>query len=354
MNNNISKELPFTKASGPVVITLRNDLMFHYVMQRSKEALKFFICAAKNLNPSEVKDVTIKNPIEIDEAVSNEIILDVLVTLNNDEIFDIELQLYYDREWIKRSLLYLCRTYDSSLSSNDEAMRKYEKLKATTLIAIIDKSVGFKSNEFYSHYRMMNTKTHVEYSSLLNINVLNLSHIELATDEDINSGLTGWAKLFNAQSWEDVNSVISGYPFLTEVAKIMYEANADIKQRSMMRAHEEYLTRVRSAESRIKEAEDKADKIEAEAQIAIKNAESKAKEAEDKADKIEAEAQKAIKESEDKVKEAKDKADKIEAEAQKAIKEAEDRAKNVEAELKDKYSRIAELEAKLREANIMR
>ena len=38
----------------------------------------------------------------------------------------------------------------------------------------------------------------------------------------------------------------------------MYDANADIKKRSLMRAHEEYLMRVRSAEGHIKDAEDKA------------------------------------------------------------------------------------------------
>ena len=51
---------------------------------------------------------------------------------------------------------------------------------------------------------------------------------------------------------------------------VMYEANADIKKQSLMRAHEEYLMRVRSAESYIKEAVDRADRAEAE--LAQKNA----------------------------------------------------------------------------------
>ena len=48
----------------------------------------------------------------------------------------------------------------------------------------------------------------------------------------------------------------------------MYDANADIKKRSLMRAHEEYLMRVRSAEGHIKDAEDKAKAAEAKLKVA--------------------------------------------------------------------------------------
>ena len=262
----------FEAATGEIAVTLRNDLMFHHVMQTSKEALKSFICASKNLSPDKVKDVTIQNPIEIDEAVSNEIILDVLVTLNSNENIDIELQLYYDKFWISRSLVYLCRTFDNLVNENDESLLKYERVRPTTLIAIIDKNVAFDSDEFYSSYQMQNVRSHVPYSSLLSIKVLNLSQIDAALEEDINSGLTGWAKLFLANTWEEVNNVVALHPCLKEVAKIMYEANADLKKRSLMRAHEEYLMRVQSAERRLKEAEEK-----------LNAAENKAKAAEDEA-----------------------------------------------------------------------
>ena len=312
-------------AEGSIAITLRNDLMFHHVMQTSNSALRALICATKGLKSSEIKDVAVKNPIEIDESVSNEIILDVLVTLNNDENIDIELQLYYDKDWIRRSLLYLCRTYDSSMTISDENERKYEKLKATTLIAIIDKNVCFNSDEFYSHYCMINTKTHAKYSSLLNINVLNLSQIELATNEDINSGLTGWAQLFNARNWEDVNTIVSDFPFLKEVAIIMYEANADIKSRSLMRAHEEYLTRVYNAEYRMQKVEEKA-----------------AKDVQEAREKAEKDVQEAREKAEKDIQEVREK-------AEKDIQEAREESKQA---LQEANSKIAELEAKLKAANI--
>ena len=269
MSKNISRN-PYEIATGEIPVTLRNDLMFHHVMQTSNNALKSLVCAAKGFKISDVKDVVIQNPIEIDESVSNEIILDVLVTLNNNENLDIELQLYYDRDWINRSLLYLCRTFDSSLAANDKDLRKYERLKPTTLVAIIDKNICFPEKEFYSTYQLLNVKSHHPYSSHLTIKVLNLSHIELATDDDINSGLLGWAKIFLANTWKDISRIVEEYPFLKEVAMVMYEANADIKKQSLMRAHEEYLMRVRSAESYIKEAVDRADRAEAE--LAQKNA----------------------------------------------------------------------------------
>ena len=352
----MQKKNSFSLATGPIDITLRNDLMFHHVMQTSKMALKSFICAAKGLHPSDVKDITLQNPIEIDEAVSNEIILDVLVTLNNNENIDIELQLYYDKDWIKRSLLYLCRTYDSSLILKDTSLRKYDKLKPTTLIAIIDKNVAFQEKRFYSTYQMLNVETHQPYSSLLTIKVLNLSHIELAADEDISSGLTSWAEIFLAKTWEDINRIISKQPFLKEVAEVMYEANADIKKRALMRAHEEYLMRMRSAEAHFIEGEEmikeseklfkegeelrkegeelrkKGEKLVKEGKELFKKAEEKTKEADEKGkaadEKVKA-ADKKVKVADEKVKAADEK---VKA-ADEKVKEAENRANALAAEL---------------------
>ena len=59
----------------------------------------------------------------------------------------------------------------------------------------------------------------------------------------------------------------------------MYEANADLKKRSLMRAHEEYLMRVQSAERRLKEAEEESNAIKA----ALAAAQDKARVAEDEA-----------------------------------------------------------------------
>ncbi len=144
----------YETATGKIEYTLQSDMMFHYVMQKSKEALKGLVCALKGISPSDVKDIHVENPIELNNA-AKETIMDIKLTLNNDEILNIELQMYCENEWIPRSVLYLCRAYDSI-----ERGDNYTLLKPTTMFCITDKDlVKGAEPEFYAKYQLLNVKT---------------------------------------------------------------------------------------------------------------------------------------------------------------------------------------------------
>ena len=83
-----------------------------YVMQQSKAALRGLVCALKGIQESDVKNIEVLNPINLNSA-GKETIMDLKLTLNNNEVLNIELQVYPDKHWIRRSILYLGRTYDS-------------------------------------------------------------------------------------------------------------------------------------------------------------------------------------------------------------------------------------------------
>ena len=226
----------FMDATGPIDISLRNDLLFHVVMQRSKAGLKGLICALKGLNPKDVKDVILLNPIDIKAANLKELILDARVLLNTNEILDIELQLYQMKDWDRRSLLYLCRSFDSIGSGE-----KYQKLKPTTFIAIMDDPLFPDYPEFYSKYQMLNIKNHQPYSSLLNLNVLYLNQTDLATQEDIDNHLVYWAELFKAKTWEDLKMLCQVMPEFREVTEVMYHSMIQSQERTLYEAHQKYL-----------------------------------------------------------------------------------------------------------------
>ncbi len=234
----------YHNATGVIKHSLKNDMVFHMVMNKSKKALKGLICAVKGLNPDDVKSVNILNPIDYGNYVSKEVILDVKVELNNNEILDVELQVYMDKYWDRRSLLYLCRAFDS-IDSNDS----YSKLKPTTMITITERS--FISDpgepEFYSHYEFLNIKNHHPYSSLLRINVLYLDQTKLATNEDIENDLVHWAELFKATTWEEIRSIVDGNPTFEEVANRMYSANTIPEEQTYIEAHERFLAQKRGA-----------------------------------------------------------------------------------------------------------
>ena len=236
MTTGIKLSRQLAKASGPIEVTLKNDMMFHMVMARTPHGLKGLICALKGFREEEVRSVTLLNPISYDEYLEKEIIVDTLVELNNDEILNIELQIDRDPEWIRRSLLYLCRAFD-----NIKGERKdYDRLKPTTHIGILDHDLFPESPEFYAKYLLTNVKNGHVYTTIFGMNVLSLKRTELATEEDKASGLDYWAEVFRAETWEELRCLATENRSVTEVAEAMYQVSADDHARSILRARRKF------------------------------------------------------------------------------------------------------------------
>lgn len=249
----------YRNATGALSVTLRNDMMLHYTMQKSKKALKGLVCALKGFDPETVYDVCLMNPIDYGSFGGKEIILDVKVTFNNSNIMDIELQMYYDAYWEQRSVLYLCRTYDTLDSGED-----YKQLKPATFVAIVPKPLFPDHPEFYSKFLLLNEKYHYPYTSNFRLNVLDLSQTGLATEEDRSSGLLHWAQMFLANSWEELKQIAAGDPAFEEVLDNMYTVNTIPEERTIFEAHQKYQALMSAL---------KSDKEEYAAELAKKNIE---------------------------------------------------------------------------------
>ncbi len=122
----LKKQPSYEEATGPIGFTLKSDLLFHVVMQQQPEALIGLICALKGIDRALVKDIRVENPIDISVA-QKETVMDLKLILNTNEIINIELQMYFDKYWNNRSILYLCRAFDCLKDGED-----YSKLKPTT------------------------------------------------------------------------------------------------------------------------------------------------------------------------------------------------------------------------------
>ncbi len=67
--------------------------------------------------------------------------------------------MYMDKYWDGRSILYLCRGFDSLKEGED-----YSKLKATTHYCITDQEMFPGNTKFFSKYYLMDTVDHRIYS----------------------------------------------------------------------------------------------------------------------------------------------------------------------------------------------
>lgn len=83
---------------------------------------------------------------------------------------------------------------------------------------------------------MQNIKNHILYSDKLILRVIDLAHIDLATEEDQVYGIDRWARLFKASTWEELKMIAKNSQVLTEASKALYQLNADEIMRQSWRS----------------------------------------------------------------------------------------------------------------------
>ena len=177
----------------------------------------------------------ITNPIVLGQHIdSKEYVLDITVLMNDDTHIDLEMQVQNENNWQYRSLSYLCRSYDHLAKGQDYALTG-----AAIHIGFLDFTPFPEAPEFYAKYQLMNVKNHRLYTGKFELNVLDLNHIELATEEDKAYGIDHWAKLFKAKTWEDLKMIAKQDAALKQATETLYALNCDQTIRDMCRARED-------------------------------------------------------------------------------------------------------------------
>ena len=222
--------------TGKLRYTMRNDYMFKAVLQKNKRALKGLLSALLYMKAEDITEIQILNPIELGERVDGKkCILDLKLMLNNSSVLNIELQVAYFKDWVERSLTYLCRLFNH-LHEGQE----YGEVMATYHIGILDFWLPGKTKEFYSEYRLMNVKNHEIYSSKFGIRVVNLKAVD---EEDIvkePEELYEWAKLFKASTWEELKMLAEKNDYIADTVVTLRELTDDEKIRMQCEARERY------------------------------------------------------------------------------------------------------------------
>lgn len=162
-------------------------------------------------------------------------VLDINIHLNNDQYINLELQITNLGNWPERSLTYLCRSFDQ-LQRGEE----YIDVHTTIHIGILDFNLPDLTPEFYSEYKMMNTKNHEIYSDKLVLRVLNLKAVDDDTIIKEPADLYYWAKLFKAQSWEELKMLAEKNSYIEDAVVTLHQMSEDEKIREQCRGREKY------------------------------------------------------------------------------------------------------------------
>ena len=186
----------------------------------------------------------VTNPI----TLGNEIDSKVFVLMNDDTVINLEMQIVRQEYWPERSLSYLCRSYDNLYRGEE-----YGKAKRAIHIGILDFTLFKENPEFYASHKLLNVKNHHLFSDKFILNVLDLTKIELATDEDRLCEIDHWARLFKAKTWEDLRMIADKNRYMNEAAAEIYMRNADENIREQCLAREEYWKHERWVRNQIEE-----------------------------------------------------------------------------------------------------
>ena len=222
--------------SGPLVIPMTNDYLFRALLQRNNAVLKGLICSLLHLTAEEVSTAEITNPIELGTSFTDKtFILDVKVHLNDLAIINLELQVINQHNWVERSLSYLCRSFDTLQAGKD-----YRDARPVIQIGLLNYTLFPAHPEFYATYQLLNVKDYTLYSDKLRLSVLDLTHIELATEQDKALQLDCWARLFKATTWEEINMLAQENEAIREAAETVYQLTREERIRMECEAREDY------------------------------------------------------------------------------------------------------------------
>ncbi|MDD6694778.1 MAG: Rpn family recombination-promoting nuclease/putative transposase [Firmicutes bacterium] len=248
------------KATGVIPYTFLNDYMFRVILQKHKNVLRSIVCACLKLDAGDVQDIVVQNPIELGEAIDDKtFILDINVLLNNNTIINLEMQVLDLKDWPERSLSYLARSYDN-VAKGDE----YINVKPVYHIGFLNYTIFPEYPEFFAKYRMMNIKNHNVYTTKFNLYVVDLTKIELATHEDVDTGLVYWTQVFKAKTWEELRQMAERNQELQEATEALYVYNQDEIVKEKCRARQDYYNHERGTQKRLEEARLALEESEAE------------------------------------------------------------------------------------------
>ncbi|MDE6847059.1 MAG: PD-(D/E)XK nuclease family transposase [Lachnospiraceae bacterium] len=262
MNQNISKEqsnyltymvngTTLQTASGTISYGMTNDYMFRAVLQSNNKVLRGLICALLHLSEKEVISVEIVNPVILGEAIeSKEFRLDINVLLNNRTLINLEMQIANKLNWQDRSVIYLCRAFDNLTHGQD-----YSEAGTVIHIGFLDYTLFADCPEFYASYKLINVKSYQTYSDKITLNVVDLSRIDLATEEDKQYHIDYWAALFKATTWEEIRMLASKDDYLNEASETIFRLSADEQIRKQCRDREEYYQDMRNYERALSDCE---------------------------------------------------------------------------------------------------
>ena len=246
--------------TGELPVKMTNDYLFRALLQSDNETLKEILAAVLHIDVRDIRSARIINEFLLGEQIDEkEFVLDVSVFLNDKENIDLEMQVVREIFWQDRSLSYICRSFDSL---NRGAA--YDETKPVKQVAFCDFTLFPDHPEFCATFMMLNEKKpEVVYSEKFVITNIDLTRIDLATEEDKKNKIDQWAEFFKAKTWEDMKMLAEKNESIGRAVSGVWQLTEEEKIRRRCRAREEWIINDNYKTKKLKEQEEELRQKEA-------------------------------------------------------------------------------------------
>ncbi len=226
------------KLTGDLPVKMTNDYLFRALLQSENDVLKAIIASVLHINVEEITSAEVTNPILLGESIDNKtFVLDVSVDLDQSGHVDLEMQVVHETWWTDRSLSYICRSFDQL----NKGM-SYEETKAVRQITFCDFTLFEESPEFCATYKLLNERDpKVVYSEKFIITNIDLTRENLADGVDREFGLDQWAKLFKAETWEELKMLAEQDEVMGKAISASWQLTEEEMIKAQCRAREDWI-----------------------------------------------------------------------------------------------------------------
>ena len=222
-------------SSDKNIVKLKLDVIFKkmFANKKNENTLKKFLESVLELPENSITNIVMDNvellPEDIDDKFSR---LDILMNVGNKQI-NIEMQVCNEKEFESRTLFYWAKLYSGSLKSGG----KYSDLPQTICINIINFNMFEDTEEFHSHFQIMEKNRHKLLTDKMAIHFFELKKINKKPDKDNKMQL--WMQLINAETEGELEMLEqTNVKEIQEAVLILREMSADEKMKELARRRE--------------------------------------------------------------------------------------------------------------------
>ena len=205
------------------ILKLKLDIIFKRIFgdPANKNIIKTFIEDLLELPQGSIQELYMDNvelvPENIDHKFSR---LDLKIKVD-DMIVNIEMQVNYEYYFNDRTLFYWSKLYSGELMDGEE----YDKLRQTICINIVNFNL-FKSDDYHSHFKIMEKTRHEVLTEKFAIHFFELKKINKRRNK---KRMEDWLDLINAETEGDLMDIQkeTSIPEVKEVIFKLRELSAD-------------------------------------------------------------------------------------------------------------------------------